>query len=139
MFASSALGFVLASTLHAKENERLKKGASIDPFEPKAVGPGTNHPTYGSPEDYQAAIAELREIFGTRTDSARVVTARAGAEAAADGTRGNEVGEVEVSTDEGDLESHGVSEWSYHGEFKPTAVVFVQTCVVERAGVKLGS
>lgn len=51
-------------------------------------------PTYGSPDDFQAAISELRDIFKD--------------------TAGKEDGEVEVSTDPDDLEVHGFSDNDYH-------------------------
>lgn len=35
--------------------------------------------------------------------------------------------EDDVSTDAGDLEDHGVSAWSYHGEKKPSVVVWVES------------
>jgi len=35
--------------------------------------------------------------------------------------------EENVSTDAGDLEDHGVSAWSYHGEKKPCVVVWVES------------
>jgi D-lactate dehydrogenase (cytochrome) len=32
-----------------------------------------------------------------------------------------------VSTDAADLESHGISDWSYHEEKRPTVVVWVES------------
>ncbi len=118
VFGSSALGFILASTLHAHNPAAAPVLSS-----PDGTGPGTNHPIYGSAKDYLSAIEELRSVFRVRDQPI------GGVPVAADGTQGNEVGAVEVSTDEGDLESHGGSEWSYHGEFRPSVVVFVQRCV----------
>lgn len=60
-----------------------------------------NQPTYGSGDDYRAAMKEIKDLFASRgkADS--------------------------VSTDEDDLLHHGVSDWSYHGAELPTVVVWV--------------
>lgn len=62
-----------------------------------------NQPTYGSHKDYLAAIEEITRIF----------------EGIGKGDK--------VSTDESDLESHGISDWSYHEEKRPTVVVWVES------------
>lgn len=62
-----------------------------------------NQPTYGSHKDYLAAIEEITRLF----------------EGIGKGDK--------VSTDESDLESHGISDWSYHEEKRPTVVVWVET------------
>ncbi|WWC87475.1 uncharacterized protein L201_002364 [Kwoniella dendrophila CBS 6074] len=62
-----------------------------------------NQPKYGSIKDYQNAIKELKEYF---TEKGK---------------------EDKVSTDDADLESHGISDWSYHPAKKPTVVVWVNS------------
>jgi hypothetical protein len=122
VFGSFSLGYILSSTLHVQARIDAAKTSTGGDILPPAdgTGPGTNHPVYGTEQDYKAAIRELKDHFRTRDEPAP------GEDAAADGTKGNEVGVVEVSTHEGDLESHGGSEWSYHGEYRPSVVVFVK-------------
>jgi hypothetical protein len=62
-----------------------------------------NQPTYGSLSDYTKAITEIETLFKSK-------------------------GKVDkVSTDTADLESHGISDWSYHEEKRPTVVVWVES------------
>jgi D-lactate dehydrogenase (cytochrome) len=62
-----------------------------------------NQPTYGSHKDYLAAINDIEAYFKSKGK------------------------EDKVSTDESDLESHGISDWSYHEEKRPTVVVWVES------------
>ncbi|KAK6906982.1 hypothetical protein I203_100971 [Kwoniella mangroviensis CBS 8507] len=62
-----------------------------------------NQPRYGSHKDYQDAIKELTEYFKAKGK------------------------EDKVSTDDDDLRSHGISDWSYHPAKKPTVVVWVES------------
>ncbi len=61
-----------------------------------------HQPTYGSKSDYHAAIEELRRLWAKKGKDDR------------------------VSIDEDDLESHGISDWSYHEEKRPSVVVWVE-------------
>lgn len=61
-----------------------------------------NQPTYGSLSDYNKAITEIEGLFKKNGK------------------------EDKVSVDEADLESHGISDWSYHEEKRPTVVVWVE-------------
>ena len=74
-----------------------------------------NQPTYGSTKDYLAAINEITELFK-----------RSGKE-------------DKVSTDESDLESHGISDWSYHEEKRPTVVVWVESTEEVQEVVKIAT
>lgn len=74
-----------------------------------------NQPTYGSTKDYLAAINEITELFK-----------RSGKE-------------EKVSTDESDLESHGISDWSYHEEKRPTVVVWVESTEEVQEVVKIAT
>lgn len=62
-----------------------------------------NQPTYGSLSDYTKAISEIKTLFKSKGKGDK------------------------VSTDESDLESHGISDWSYHEEKRPTVVVWVES------------
>jgi D-lactate dehydrogenase (cytochrome) len=62
-----------------------------------------NQPTYGSLADYSSAIIDIQNYFKSLGK------------------------EDKVSTDESDLESHGISDWSYHEEKRPTVVVWVES------------
>ena len=62
-----------------------------------------NQPTYGSLSDYTKAISEIEALFKGKGK------------------------EDKVSIDEADLESHGISDWSYHEEKRPTVVVWVES------------
>ena len=61
-----------------------------------------HQPRYGSHDDYLKAIAELRAYFANRPNG----------------------GDERVSVDPSDLETHGISEWSYHDAKRPTVVVW---------------
>lgn len=60
-------------------------------------------PQYGSIADYRECIGEIAALFGSRAKGDR------------------------VSTDEDDLRTHGISDWSYHEAELPTVVVWVET------------
>lgn len=62
-----------------------------------------NQPRYGTHPEYLAAIAELSASWKAKGHEDR------------------------VSTDEADLETHGISDWSYHEAKMPTVVVWVES------------
>ncbi|ORX36265.1 putative D-lactate dehydrogenase oxidoreductase protein [Kockovaella imperatae] len=62
-------------------------------------------PSYGSKKDYDQAIEDIKKMLRRKGLSL----------------------EDRVSIDPSDLESHGVSDWSYHEEKRPTVVVWVET------------
>jgi D-lactate dehydrogenase (cytochrome) len=72
-------------------------------------------PQYGSVADYRACIGEIAELFEKRGKRDR------------------------VSTDEDDLRSHGISDWSYHEAELPTVVVWVESTEEVQDIVRLSS
>lgn len=62
-----------------------------------------HQPRFGSHPEYLAAIAELKEIWAKKGK------------------------EDQVSTDKEDLETHGISDWSYHEAKVPTVVVWAES------------
>lgn len=75
----------------------------------------THQPSYGSHKDYIAAISDLKASW-------------------------EKEGKVDkVSTDDADLETHGVSDWSYHPAKKPTVVVWVDTTEEVQEVVKIAN
>lgn len=64
---------------------------------------GSNEPKYGSKDAYAACIKDLERLWEAK------------------GKRDS------VSTDDEDLRVHGVSDWSYHEEHRPTVVVWVDS------------
>lgn len=74
-----------------------------------------NQPSYGSLKDYSSAINEIEQYFKSLGK------------------------EDKVSTDESDLESHGISDWSYHEEKRPTVVVWVESTEEVQEIVKIAT
>lgn len=108
---SASLGFILSSTLTSHDLPLIPSLTSrfftpaddFDESKPQTgKGPGTNHPHHGSPRAYAAAIVALQK-WAEENDRVK-----------------------DVSTDEADLYTHGVSEWSYHEAEKPTVVVWAK-------------
>ncbi|WVQ74688.1 hypothetical protein IAR50_004292 [Cryptococcus sp. DSM 104548] len=62
-----------------------------------------NQPSYGSRQDYLSAIKELQASWEKKGKGDK------------------------VSTDDADLETHGISDWSYHPAEKPTVVVWADS------------
>jgi D-lactate dehydrogenase (cytochrome) len=62
-----------------------------------------NQPEYGTLQQYEQCIADITTYFTRRRK------------------------EDKVSTDEADLTTHGISDWSYHEEKRPTVVVWVDS------------
>lgn len=114
VFGAATLGFILSSTLREHDLPLVRSLTSLHlplasgstaPFNDdlEAKGPGTYQPQHGSTRAYKAAIDALQVHFGKigRSD--------------------------DVSTDDSDLEDHGISQWSYHGAHKPSVVVWAQS------------
>lgn len=74
-----------------------------------------NQPSYGSKADYEAAIKDLQELWRMKGKSDK------------------------ISTDEADLETHGISEWSYHEAERPTVVVWVESTEEVRQVVRIAT
>ncbi|RSH94260.1 hypothetical protein EHS25_004063 [Saitozyma podzolica] len=74
-----------------------------------------HQPEYGSKADYDSAIRDLRDLWEAKgkTDN--------------------------VSTDEDDLQSHGISDWSYHPAHRPTVVVWVENTKEVQEVVKIAT
>ncbi|WVF66935.1 hypothetical protein IAT40_001678 [Kwoniella sp. CBS 6097] len=72
-----------------------------------------NQPKYGTHKDYLSAIEELTKLFEGKGKA------------------------DQVSTDDADLETHGISEWSYHEAKKPTVVVWVDNTEEVQQVVKI--
>lgn len=80
------------------------------------MGSGTYRPVHGSIAGFQAAIAALQKSWREKGR------------------------EEDVSVDESDLKSHGMSEWSYHKEHLPSVVVWAERWVrVERGQFEVRS
>ena len=74
---------------------------------PSAIGikrQEAKQPSYGTTKDYEKAIEALKVLVRRKGLSI----------------------EDRISTDPEDLESHGISDWSYHEEKRPTVVVWVE-------------
>lgn len=96
---------MVANSLNSKDAKAFYPGAGRAPLltSAQAMQIQKGHqPTYGSGDDYRAAIKEIQEVFGAR------------------GKGDN------VSLEEDDLLHHGMSDWSYHGAELPTVVVWVE-------------
>ena len=91
------VGFGLHATLNPPPLETALKPSLIAKAEQSA-----RQPQYGSKEDYRKAIEELQKLWKKKGKENR------------------------VSVDEADLESHGISDWSYHPEKRPTVVVWAE-------------
>lgn len=74
-----------------------------------------NQPSYGSKADYDAAIKDLQELWRMKGKPDK------------------------ISTDEADLETHGISEWSYHEAERPTVVVWVESTEEVRQVVRIAT
>lgn len=74
-----------------------------------------NQPSYGSHSDYESAIKDLQELWRMKGKSDK------------------------ISTDEDDLQTHGISEWSYHEAERPTVVVWVESTEEVRQVVRIAT
>ena len=92
------VGFTLPMILTPNHPDTVLKPSIISLAEQKV-----RQPKYGTSSDYLKAIEELREIWKKK---------------------GREDG---ISTDESDLESHGISDWSYHDEKRPSVVIWAES------------
>jgi len=77
----------------------------LDPNDESVTGTGTFRPVHGSKKAYDAAIVALRASFQKKGK------------------------EDNVSTDEDDLRSHGINDWSYHGSHPASVVVWAERSV----------
>jgi hypothetical protein len=108
IFGAGAIGYALSSLLesqgvHLFTTAPLDKGwLDVDPNDESIVGPGTYRPEHGSKLAYDAAIAALRKAFKGKGR------------------------EDDVSTEEDDLTSHGINEWSYHDGHPASVVVWAE-------------
>ncbi|ODN76548.1 hypothetical protein L202_05210 [Cryptococcus amylolentus CBS 6039] len=74
-----------------------------------------NQPSYGSRQDYLSAIKELQASWEKKGKGDK------------------------VSTDDADLETHGISDWSYHSAEKPTVVVWANSTEEVQEIVKISA
>jgi len=100
VFGACGMGYALGALLYSRPPAF---STSLLPSEVAIELQDKFQPRYGSPADYQAAIAEIRNLWRTRGKEDR------------------------VSTDPDDLSSHGISDWSYHEAELPTVVVWVDS------------
>jgi D-lactate dehydrogenase (cytochrome) len=98
------LGYYAAALNNATDPSLLPPNTSLIPSKLALHNQKSNQPAYGSPDDYKKAIEELKARWGKKEGK---------------GER--------VSTDAEDLETHGVSDWSYHEEKRPSVVVWVES------------
>lgn len=94
------LGYGLALTLTP-----FPLDTSLKPSVLAKAEQAVRQPKYGPKEDYHKAIEELKALWAKKGKEDR------------------------VSVDQADLESHGISDWSYHEEKRPTVVVWVDSTV----------
>ena len=97
------IGFYAAAVFNATDTSRLPLDLTLMPSKLAVEQQERTQPVYGTREDYHKAIDDLRALFDRRKQEDR------------------------VSTDESDLETHGISDWSYHEEKRPTVVVWVES------------
>ncbi|KAL7419916.1 D-lactate ferricytochrome c oxidoreductase [Cryptotrichosporon argae] len=102
VFGSAVLGYLGATAL-ASAPDPKQQLSTLLPSSYALPLQKAHQPSYGTPADYRSAIAELRALYGARGKSDR------------------------VSTDEADLDTHGLSDWSYHDAKPPTVVVWADT------------
>ena len=115
--------FLLLSLIGATTGGYLLNSILNPPLPPPTLLPSSrlkelqeqHQPKYGSKADYLAAINELNTLYGKRGKGDR------------------------ISMDEGDLTVHGISDWSYHEEGRPTAVVWVESTDEVREVVRVAS
>lgn len=104
---SGVLGYSLSSILESQGVSLLGRDPKsvattpldLDPRDKTVTGPGTYRPEHGSVKAFHAAIQKLSTTF--KPD--------------------------QVSTDQDDLTTHGLSEWSYHGNMPPSVVVWAES------------
>ncbi|WVQ83429.1 hypothetical protein IAT38_005570 [Cryptococcus sp. DSM 104549] len=107
ILGAASLGYLMG-TAHEPLPAGTLKDSDIAIAEQKGF-----QPSHGSRKDYLKAIAALREAW----------------EAKGKGDK--------VSTDDADLETHGISDWSYHPAKKPTVVVWVESTEEVQEVVKI--
>lgn len=104
-FALSLLLVFGAATMGYVAHDTLQRHTIV---QTQAQEIGTLQPKFGSKADYLACIKDLEDLWEKK------------------GKRDS------VSTDDDDLRTHGISDWSYHEEHRPTVVVWVDSCVVSQ-------
>lgn len=108
IFGAGALGYALSSLLESQGVHLFSSAPpkntplDLDPKDESVTGPGTFRPVHGSKKAYNAAIVALRASFQKKGK------------------------EDNVSTDEDDLRSHGINDWSYHGSHPASVVVWAE-------------
>ncbi|KAH8086977.1 putative D-lactate dehydrogenase cytochrome oxidoreductase protein [Filobasidium floriforme] len=109
IFGAGALGYALSSLLESQGVHLFSSAPpkntplDLDPKDESVTGPGTFRPVHGSKKAYDAAIVALRASFQKKGK------------------------EDNVSTDEDDLRSHGINDWSYHGSHPASVVVWAES------------
>ncbi|KAK4684466.1 D-lactate dehydrogenase (cytochrome), partial [Tremellales sp. Uapishka_1] len=109
VFGSASLGYILHDSL--KIPKLPISTHLVDSTLAKELQE-KNQPRFGSRDDYLAAIALLKHVI---KDADR------------------------ISTDESDLETHGVSDWSYHEAKMPTVVVWATSTEEVQSIVKIAT
>ena len=95
-------GYTVASTLNARDPVNIRDSTLL-PSKLAIEHQEHHQPSYGSLAEYQSLIRDLQKLFKEKGKGDR------------------------VSTDKEDLETHGISDWSYHEEKRPTVVVWVES------------
>jgi D-lactate dehydrogenase (cytochrome) len=109
VFGSASLGYILRDTLITASTPPTHLVHSTLAKEIQE----RRQPRYGSHAEYTSAIEELKVLFEGRGKGDR------------------------LSTDDDDLQTHGVSEWSYHEAKRPTVVVWVDRYVVPMWSIRI--
>jgi len=109
IFGAGALGYALSSLLESQGVHLFSSvppkntPLDLDPDDETVTGPGTFRPQHGSKKAYDAAIVALKAAFEKKGKA------------------------DDVSTDEDDLRTHGINDWSYHGSHPASVVVWAET------------
>jgi D-lactate dehydrogenase (cytochrome) len=99
------IGYFIGQASSATQTAEVLESVNTS-LQPSVIGIANQEarqPVYGSLEDYKLAIRELKEKWGAKGKADK------------------------VSTDKEDLDTHGVSDWSYHEAKRPTVVVWAES------------
>ena len=99
------IGYFIGQSTAANSTAEVLESVNTS-LQPSVIGIANQEarqPVYGSLGDYELAIRELKDKWGKKGKGDK------------------------VSTDKEDLDTHGVSDWSYHEAKRPTVVVWADS------------